>query len=53
VCSGRSVRQIAPPCAAVLAVTMEVAGAGGDDAKRPIAGIGEAGVDSVTGRRTG
>jgi hypothetical protein len=38
----------------VLAVTMQVAGAGGDDAKRPIAGIGEAaGVDSVTGRRTG
>jgi copper(I)-binding protein len=37
-------------CAAVLAATMVVAGAcGGDDAKPPVAGIGESGVDTVAG----
>jgi hypothetical protein len=32
---------------------MVVASACGDDAKPLVAGIGEAGVDSVAGRRTG
>ena len=37
-------------CSAVLAATMVVAGAcGGDESKPPVAGIGEAGVDSVAG----
>jgi copper(I)-binding protein len=36
-------------CAAVLAATMVVAGACGGESKPPVAGVGEAGVDSVAG----
>jgi copper(I)-binding protein len=36
-------------CAAVLAATMVVAGACGGQSKPPVAGVGEAGVDSVAG----